>query len=141
MFTRSLWESEGVPSLPNTDPQFADTIPPRDHLRNVEARPSTLRQMSLRLTVTALDTAERFEARALLDSGCTTSSIDRDFVKRKQLTTQPAAVVRAVYNADGSVNGFIKEYVELLVVVRDALPPSLTASDSPPAALYNISSL
>ena len=88
MFTRSLWESEGVPSLPNTDPQFADTIPPRDHLRNVEARPSTLRQMSLRLTVTALDTAERFEARALLDSGCTTSSIDRDFVKRKQLTTQ-----------------------------------------------------
>ena len=98
MFTRSLWESEGVPSLPNTDPQFADTIPPRDHLRNVEARPSTLRQMSLRLTVTALDTAERFEARALLDSGCTTSSIDRDFVKRKQLTTQPAAVVRAVYN-------------------------------------------
>lgn len=76
--------------------------------------------MTLRLTVTALDTAKRLEARALLDSGCTTSSIDPDFVKRKQLTTQPAAINRAVYNADGSVNGFIKEYVKLLVVIRDA---------------------
>ena len=89
--------------------------------------------MSLRLTVTALNTAERFEARALLDSGCTTSSIDRDFVKRKQLTTQPAAVVRAVYNADGSVNGFIKEYVELLVVVRDAAGPSTPRSATSPS--------
>ncbi|EJD44806.1 hypothetical protein AURDEDRAFT_24922, partial [Auricularia subglabra TFB-10046 SS5] len=41
-------------------------------------------------------------------------------VRRKQLTTQPAAVVRTVYNADGSVNGFIKEYVELLIKIRNA---------------------
>ncbi|EJD38861.1 hypothetical protein AURDEDRAFT_172013 [Auricularia subglabra TFB-10046 SS5] len=76
--------------------------------------------MSLRLVLVSLDTAERINGRALLDSGCTSSSSDREFIRRKQLTTQPAAVVWTVYNADGSVNGFIKEYVELLIKIRDA---------------------
>ncbi|EJD43115.1 hypothetical protein AURDEDRAFT_21400, partial [Auricularia subglabra TFB-10046 SS5] len=66
------------------------------------------------------DTAERIDGRALLNSGCTSSSIDREFVRRKQLTTQPAAVVRTVYNTDRSVNRFSKEYVELLIKIRDA---------------------
>ncbi|EJD37855.1 hypothetical protein AURDEDRAFT_22378, partial [Auricularia subglabra TFB-10046 SS5] len=67
-----------------------------------------------------LNTAKHLDARALLDSGCTSSSIDHEFVRQKQLTTQLAAVVCTIYNTDGSFNGFIKEYVELLIKIRDS---------------------
>ncbi|EJD32966.1 hypothetical protein AURDEDRAFT_177944 [Auricularia subglabra TFB-10046 SS5] len=49
----------------------------------------------VRLVLVSLDTAERIDGRALLDSGCTSSSIDRKFVRRKQLTTQPTSGIGA----------------------------------------------
>ncbi len=52
---------------------------------------------------------------ALLDSGCTGSTINCSYVQKHQLDTCKAAVSIPVYNADGSCNkvGDITKFVEL----------------------------
>src|ERR1700723_4617389 len=61
-----------------------------------------------------------YDVSTLIDSGCTTSAIDRDFVKKKKIPTLPLAKLRVVYNADRSknANGPITEYVELFFEVN-----------------------
>src|SRR3954464_11434242 len=77
-------------------------------------------QMDLGVGMTTTDTRKQLRGKALLDSGCTISSIDASFVRINGLTTKPAAVVTPVYNADMTINGYIKEYVELEIEVKDA---------------------
>ncbi|SJL15506.1 uncharacterized protein ARMOST_19006 [Armillaria ostoyae] len=65
-----------------------------------------------------LETLEQpitIQTKALLDSGCTGSSIHRDFVKKYGIPVQKTASPIPVYNADGSRNkaGEITTYVEL----------------------------
>lgn len=81
---------------------------------------STKNQLDLRVVLTTQDTRERVPARALLDSGCTKTSIDASFVRRKRLLTRPTMEKRPVYNADGTLNGHIKEVAYLELEVRDA---------------------
>ncbi|KZV89741.1 hypothetical protein EXIGLDRAFT_597772, partial [Exidia glandulosa HHB12029] len=83
-------------------------------------RASNSPQMNISISATTLDTGEALTLRGLLDCGCTTTSIDYLYVQRHWLTTIPVAQVRVIHNADGSVNGWIKEYVVLRIVIRDS---------------------
>ena len=42
-------------------------------------------QMDVKLVVTTLDTQDTYQIKALLDTGCTGSSINRDFINRNQI--------------------------------------------------------
>ena len=76
--------------------------------------------MEIRVSITTQNTRERFATKALLDCGCTKTSIDSGFVRRNKLLTRPVTDHRPVYNADGTLNGYVKEYVLLEVEIRDA---------------------
>ena len=77
--------------------------------------------MELPIVLTTLDTGESMPAKALLDSGCSQTSIDYSFVQQHRLTTTPAAVVVPVHNADGSLNskGSIRSFASLRVTIGD----------------------
>ena len=45
------------------------------------------REIDLEMTITTLDTEEKFDVKALLDSGCMTSAISKRFVKEHQINT------------------------------------------------------
>ena len=58
---------------------------------------------------------------ALLDSGCTGSCIDREFVRKNNIQTKKVHLPIPVYNVDGSLNegGPITEFIEVRMVVQD----------------------
>ena len=45
------------------------------------------REIDLEMTITTLDTEEKFDVKALLDSGCMSSAISKRFVKEHQINT------------------------------------------------------
>lgn len=69
--------------------------------------------------ITTLDDQRTFSMKALIDSGCTGSSIDAGFVKAKGMNTRKLACPIPVYNADGTLNaaGAITDYVVLQVKI------------------------
>lgn len=78
-------------------------------------------QMDIPLIVTTLDDQRPFSIKALLDSGCTGSSIDAAFVQQHQINTRKFPRPIPVYNADGTLNagGPISEFVEMRMRVQD----------------------
>ncbi len=58
---------------------------------------------------------------ALVDSGCTSSAINRAFVKKHNIPTHATAAPIPVYNADGTCNqgGSITHYAKIHLTVRD----------------------
>ncbi len=60
-------------------------------------------------------------ATALVDSGCTSSAINRAFVKKHNIPTHVTAAPIPVYNADGTRNqgGSITQYAEVLLVIGE----------------------
>ncbi len=58
--------------------------------------------------------------KGLLDSGCTSSAINRRFVEKHELPTRKINVPIPVYNADGTRNagGDITEYVETRMTIK-----------------------
>lgn len=62
----------------------------------------------------------QYEALALFDSGCTRTSIDKMFVRMNKIPTRPSKNPIAVRNADGSINGWVKDYVDAELEVRDS---------------------
>ncbi|SJL08033.1 uncharacterized protein ARMOST_11392 [Armillaria ostoyae] len=85
---------------------------PKRYLIRAQNSPQSL------LIPVELETLERpitIQAKALLDSGCTGSSIHRDVVKKYGIPVQKTASPIPVYNADGSRNkaGEITTYAEL----------------------------
>ena len=62
-----------------------------------------------------------FKTKALLNSGCTGSCINRSFVKEHNLPTIKLARPIPVYNADGTLNqnGAITDIVELRMIIQD----------------------
>ena len=77
-------------------------------------------QMDIKTSVTTTDTQMRTTAKALLDSGCSKTCIDPSFVEAHQLRTFPSRTVTPVHNADNSINGYIREYVELELEILDS---------------------
>lgn len=78
-------------------------------------------QMDVPMVLTTLDTNDSFVIKALLDTGCTGSSIDESFVRENNIATKSLHTPIPVYNADGSRNsgGPITECVELRVKIQD----------------------
>ena len=68
-----------------------------------------------------LDNGEVIKTKALVDSGCTGSCIDREFVQQHGFVTRQLPLPVLVYNADGTINngGSITEVVELRIAIQD----------------------
>ena len=66
-----------------------------------------------------MDTRETFQIKVLLDSGCTESCIDVEFVKKNNLVTKKLPRPLSEYNADGLINsgGPISKYIEVFMKV------------------------
>lgn len=104
---------------PNT--VFIDPNIPRELLRRADVRASNAPQMNVPMSAVTVGTGEPLAPRGLLDSGCSRTSIDHEYVQKHHLTTHPTEIIIPILNADGSLNGHIKEYVELFVTTRDSL--------------------
>lgn len=62
-----------------------------------------------------------FAVKALLDSGCTGTTLSKEFVRKNNISTKKVIKPIPVRNADGSVNqgGPITDYVEIKLTVND----------------------
>ncbi|EGN91222.1 hypothetical protein SERLA73DRAFT_39363, partial [Serpula lacrymans var. lacrymans S7.3] len=83
---------------------------PKKYIRGTQGN-----QMNVKCKLTTLDTLQSETVEALLDSGCTGSCIDSQFVKDKGYETRKIPRPIPVYNADGTLNknGAINEFVIL----------------------------
>ena len=77
--------------------------------------------MSMLVHLQTLDDGHILRIIALLDSGCTGSCIDREFVRKNNIQTKKVPLPIPVYNADGSLNegGPITEFIEVRMVIQD----------------------
>ncbi|KAG1839859.1 hypothetical protein C8R48DRAFT_550233, partial [Suillus tomentosus] len=77
--------------------------------------------LTLSAILNTLDDRRGFSVNALVDSGCTGSSIDAGFIAAKGINTQKLAHPIPVYNADGTLNagGVITDYVTLQLKIED----------------------
>ena len=79
------------------------------YIRNLRDKPRQVRatgknQMDVSGVVITMDTLSRHSIKALIDSGCTGSCINEDFVRRHGLNTTKLPKSILVFNADGSSN-------------------------------------
>lgn len=97
-------------------------------------------QMDVPLVLSMLDTQQWVSIKALLDTGCTGSSIDAQFVCNNSIATTKLPSPIPVYNADGSHNssGAIINFVELKIEIGDHvewLPFAVTNLEKTPMFL------
>jgi Retroviral aspartyl protease len=78
-------------------------------------------QMSVPVHLQTLDDGHILRIIVLLDSGCTGSCIDREFVRKNNIQMKKVPLPIPVYNADGSLNegGLITKFVEVRMVIQD----------------------
>ena len=79
------------------------------------------REIDLEMTITTLDTEERFDIKALLDSRCMSSAISKRFVNEHQINTIKLPQAITATNANGTINagGKITDMVRLKVKIQD----------------------
>ena len=79
------------------------------------------REIDLEMTITTLDTEERFDVKALLDSRCMSSAISKRFIKEHQINTIKLPRAITATNADRTINagGKITNMVRLKVKIQD----------------------
>ncbi|SJL04863.1 uncharacterized protein ARMOST_08234 [Armillaria ostoyae] len=77
--------------------------------------------LQIPVQIKTLEGSMTFSAKALLDSGCTRSSIHRDFVEAHKIPIKKTGSSIPVYNADGSCNkvGEIMAYAKLQLKIRN----------------------
>jgi len=75
--------------------------------------------MQMELAVEMITSNKIPKVRALLDSGCTRSSIDKKFADKHNLWSREIAKPIAVKNADGSINGYVSRYVDAELKIDD----------------------
>ena len=78
-------------------------------------------QMDVSGVIITMDTLDCHLMKALVDSGCTGSCINEDFVKKHNLNTTKLPKSIPVFNADGSSNvaGRLTHMVQLQVIIGD----------------------
>ncbi|SJL16290.1 uncharacterized protein ARMOST_19810 [Armillaria ostoyae] len=91
---------------------------PKQYFIHTQNSPSSL---LLPIILETLGQPVTIQAKALIDIGCTGSSIHRDFVEKHGIPVQKTASPIPVYNADGSHNkvGEITTYTEIHLKIRD----------------------
>ena len=79
------------------------------------------RQLLIPAQVTMTSINQTIAVKALVDSGCVGSCIDRGFVEQHHLEIEKAAIPIPVYNADGTINsdGWIRGFVTLRLKIND----------------------
>ena len=96
------------------------------YIHNLRKRPRQVRatgknQMDVSGVIITMDTLDRHSMKALIDSGCTGSCINKEFMRKHNLnmTKLPKSIL--VFNADGSSNvaGRLTHTVQLQVVIGD----------------------
>ncbi|SJK99230.1 uncharacterized protein ARMOST_02521 [Armillaria ostoyae] len=87
--------------------------------RYLRRRASNSRDFLLNVQLTTLTNRQVLTTKGLVDSGCTSSAINRAFVQKHRLDTVKTAIPIIIYNADGSRNkgGDITEYVEVRLTI------------------------
>ncbi|SJL15525.1 uncharacterized protein ARMOST_19025 [Armillaria ostoyae] len=107
--------------------------------RYLRRRASSSRDFSLPVQLITVTGQKNFATKALVDSGCTSSAINRAFVRKHQLDTVKTAVPIVVYNADGTRNqaGDITEYVEMRMTIGNHIERiDFAVTDLGPKDLY-----
>ena len=79
------------------------------YIQNLRTKPRQVRtmgknQMYVSGVVKTVDTLESFPMKALIDSGCTGSCINEEFIKKHRINLVPLPKPIPVFNADGSQN-------------------------------------
>ncbi len=79
------------------------------------------REMDIRVIITTLDTEESFDTMALIDTGCMTSAISKQFVEENKINTTKLPRAITAVNADGTPNqgGPITDMVILKMRIHD----------------------
>ena len=92
------------------------------YIQNLKTKPQQVwvtgkNQMDISGVVTTMDTLENFPMKVLIDSGCTGSCINEEFMKRHWINLTPLPKLIPVFNADGSQNvgGKLTHIVQLRV--------------------------
>jgi Retroviral aspartyl protease len=78
-----------------------------------------VRELEIKVRIRTLDSKEEFLIKALIDSGCTYSTIDSDFMEQHGLTTVKLDTPRVVKNTDGTDNtsGRVTDLLECIMEV------------------------
>jgi len=110
-------------------PKWEKRLPKRLSVNTLNAHRTSI---ILLIEVSTTDTSEVHSVKALLDSGATGNSIDRDFVQTKGINTQSISRPIPVYNMDGSPNkaGQISEVVDLVLRYKTHSERTLLAVSS-----------
>ncbi len=76
---------------------------------------------SIPVTIEPVSSLKTLTTKALIDSGCTGSSINQAYIEKHNLDTKKALIPIPVYNADGTRNqgGDITEFIELSMTISE----------------------
>ncbi len=87
----------------------------RQPKRYVSALSGKGKDLTINVQIETLENITKVTATALVDSGCTSSAINRAFVKKHNIPTHATAAPIPVYNVDGTHNqgGSITQYAEI----------------------------
>ncbi len=79
------------------------------------------KDLTIDVQIETLENHIKVATTALVDSGCTSSTINRAFVKKHNIPTHATAAPIPVYNADRTRNqgGLITQYTEIRLIVGD----------------------
>ncbi len=73
------------------------------------------------MTIEPCSNRKTLTTKALIDSGCTGSTINQVYIEKHNLDTKKALIPIPVYNADGTRNqgGDITEFIELSLTIGE----------------------
>ncbi len=93
----------------------------RQPKRYVSALSGKGKDLTINVQIETLENITKIATTALVDSGCTSSAINRAFVKKHNIPTHATAVPIPVYNANGTCNqgGSITQYAKIRLVIGD----------------------
>ncbi len=79
------------------------------------------KDLTINVQIETLTNITKIVTTALVDSGCTSSAIDQEFVEKHNIPTHATAAPVPVYNADRTHNqgGSITRYAEVRLIVGD----------------------
>lgn len=78
-------------------------------------------QIEIDVCLTQTDKEKKTKAISLIDSGCTMSCVNKEFVETHQIATSKMTMPIPALNADGTANsaGMITEYCKVRMTLKD----------------------
>ncbi len=93
----------------------------RQPKRYISALSGKGKDLVIDVQIETLESHTQISTTALVDSGCTSSAINRSFVEKHNILTHATATPIPVYNADRTRNqgGSITKYAEICITIGD----------------------